>query len=230
MKDVNTIYKNMLVDIYRNGYEKSPRGMKVKELKAYTFLLKDPTDNIITLDGVKTNVDYAKEELEWYLSASNRIDYSPRIERVWKQFSDDGETVNSAYGHRIFGAHKDFINQWNWVVNLLKEDPDSRQAVMNINYSGDKLKKTKDFPCTIATQHFINDNKLDWITYMRSNDAYLGFRNDLYCFTELQQRMADDLGVGLGDYYHVAGSMHLYEKDFDKVDKIWKEGGGWSKN
>jgi thymidylate synthase len=219
MKSFNEVYKQILSDLWYNGMETAPRGMKVKELLGYSFKI-DPRDNIITIPGFETNIEYAKEELEWYYSGSNRIDYSPKIQKVWSRYSDDGITVNSNYGHRVFGHKPGYINQWDWTKNKLTEDKDSRQAVININDITDKFNPTKDFPCTMNIQAFIRDDKLHWVVGMRSNDIFLGLRNDAYCFTEMQKKMAAELSVGVGEYIHNAGSMHLYEKNFDKVQNL----------
>jgi thymidylate synthase len=220
MKTINEIYKNAVIDVYNNGFTTKPRGMLVKELLAYSLVI-DPKDNIIALPGFETNVAYAKEELEWYLSGTNRIDWSPKIQKIWAKYSDDGITVNSNYGHRIFGNYERMpINQWEWVKNKLIEDPDSRQAVININNAFDKERNSKDVPCTVYLQAFIRDNALHFIGNMRSNDIFFGFRNDVYCFTELQKKMAQELGIKVGNYYHFAGSLHMYEKDFQKAEKL----------
>ena len=219
---INEIYAEAVRKVYEEGIETSPRGMKVKELLGHT-LVSDPNDNIITITGLQTNVDYAREELEWYRSGSNRIDWSPRIQRVWSRYSDDGKTINSNYGTRIFGHYeKAPFNQWEWVKNKLKEDPDSRQALMNINDVFDKETPTKDFPCTVSLQVLLRENKLHWITTMRSNDIFLGYRNDMFCFTELQKQLAAELGVDAGDYIHFASSLHLYEKDFERARTVEK--------
>jgi thymidylate synthase len=78
-------------------------------------------------------------------------------------------------------------------------------------------------PCTISLQYLIRDDKLYAITTMRSNDAYLGFRNDLYCFTELQKKMAKELNVELGWYQHQVGSLHLYHDKLDKIIEALKD-------
>ena len=218
--NLNEMYFKMIKDLYFNGQTISPRGFPVKEIRNYKFILDDITDNVITLPKVKTNLVYAKKELEWYLSGTNRIDYDPLIQKIWQKYSDDGNHVNSCYGYRIFGYHKDFINQWEWIKQELKKDPDSRRAVINLNDVDDKITETKDFVCTMHIQIFIRDNKLYWTVVMRSNDVYFGFRNDLYCFTSLQRKMADELNLEYGDYTHFVGSMHLYEKDFKKVKTL----------
>lgn len=216
----NETYARGLIAAYQNGLETSPRGMKVRELIGYTMRF-DPMDNVITLPGFETNLDYAKEELRWYYNGTPRIDFSPRIQRVWSRYSDDGVHVNSNYGNRMFSHRpENGKSQWQWVVDKLKEDPDSRQAVFNINSVHDKNAPTKDFPCTMSIQAMIRNKDLYWVTHMRSNDAVMGLRNDLYCFTEMQKRMATELGTGLGSYTHIAGSWHLYEKDWSKVEKL----------
>ena len=53
-------------------------------------------------------------------------------------------------------------------------------------------------------------------TYMRSNDLWMGFPYDVFQFTCLQTLLAMELDVELGTYTHVAGSLHLYERDYAK--------------
>lgn len=219
-KVINEEYLRALKALELEGLVTEPRGMKIREIFGYTFTI-NPDDNVVTIEGFETNVDYAKAELEWYYSGSNRIDYSPIIEKTWKKYSDDGIHVNSAYGHRIFGGYT--LNQWTWVLDKLREDPDSRQCVININTTFDKEKSTKDFPCTMYMQMFLRNGQLDWHTYMRSQDIYYGTRNDIYCFTEMQKKMARELGVQHGTYYHHCGSLHIYEKHWDKMDKLLEE-------
>ena len=224
MKTINEIYKSMLLDIFLNGHTISPRGIMVKEIRNYQITLEDLTDNLITVHGVKTNVKYARKELEWYICGCDRIDYDPLIEKIWAKYSDDGVHVNSNYGHRIFGGHVDFIDQYQWVINELGNDPDSRRAVINIVQDSDKILPTKDFPCTMYIQAFVRDGALHWTVCMRSNDVYFGFRNDVFCFTELQKMMARDLGLKYGTYTHFVGSMHMYEAQFTKIERMMADG------
>jgi thymidylate synthase len=94
---------------------------------------------------------------------------------------------------------------------------------MNINSSYDKLAFTKDFPCAIACQVFVRDDKLDWLTMMRSQDLFYGTRNDVFCFTGLQQLMAEQLNIAPGSYTHFMSNVHLYEKQLLKAEKYIKE-------
>ncbi len=59
---------------------------------------------------------------------------------------------------------------------------------------------------------------------MRSNDAYLGLPHDVFCFTMMQELVAAELGLEVGEYTHMVGSMHLYDDDRDKAAQYISEG------
>jgi hypothetical protein len=80
-------------------------------------------------------------------------------------------------------------------------------------YHGNK----KDIPCTLNLQFFIRGEHLYCIATMRSNDAWMGMPYDIYCFTSLQCLLAEHLGLKVGFYQHNVGSMHLYEKHYQKA-------------
>lgn len=193
----------------QNGSSASRDGAVTGEIINAVTVIDDPKDNLVTSPIRKLSHKYAIGELLWYLSGSNKLDAIANYSKAWNKLSDDGETVNSAYGHRIF--EKFGFDQWEHVKGLLKADPNSRQAVIHIKEPNPE--KTKDLPCTVALQYFIRDGKLYATTYMRSNDIWLGFPYDVFTFTCLQIKMAFELGVGIGSYTHIAGSLHLYSRN-----------------
>ena len=106
------------------------------------------------------------------------------------------------------------VNQLEYVLRVLKESPESRQAVIHIKEPRNTFENpTDDLNCTVCLQFFIRDRKLYMTTYMRSNDLWLGFPYDVFNFTALQIYIAMQLDVELGTYTHISGSLHLYEKD-----------------
>lgn len=192
-----------------NMADNSRDGEVCGEVLNAITIIKNPTKNIVTSDTRKLSLRYAIGELLWYLSGSNRVSDIKQFSKSWENLSDDGETVNSAYGYRIF--EKFGFNQFDHVVDLLKKDPNSRQAVIHIKDPTNT--PTKDLPCTVCLQYFIRDNKLYATTYMRSNDIWLGFPYDVFSFTCFQILLAMRLGVEIGDYTHIAGSLHLYTRN-----------------
>ncbi len=188
--------------------EESRDGDVVGEIINAITIIKDPTRNIC--DGTrKMNMRYAIGELLWYMSGRNTLKSIQNITSAWDRMSDDGETVNSNYGYCI--VNKYGFNQLNYVIKLLQENPNTRQAVIHIKEPSDK--ESKDVNCTVCLQFFIRDNKLYLTTYMRSNDLWMGFPYDVFQFTNLQIMLAMILGVEIGTYTHIAGSLHLYERN-----------------
>lgn len=120
-------------------------------------------------------------------------------------------------------------SQWAAVVDQLKADKDTRQAIINIHMPADRHEGNKDVACTLTLQFFIREDKLFMITNMRSNDIILGFTNDVFQFTMLQEALMLELrsvypDLKLGHYYHNAGSMHVYSRHFEMAEAIIKDG------
>ena len=118
------------------------------------------------------------------------------------------------------------INQLQAVTWLLKKNPNTRQAVISMWNPGDLvhalLGDKKDIPCTTSLNFLIRKNKLYLTTTIRSNDVWLGFPYDVWCFTNLQILIADILGLELGWYQHQAMSLHVYDRNLKKFNEARK--------
>lgn len=183
------------------------------------IMLTDPTRNTMCDCKRKMPIRYAIGELLWYNSRNTSWKSIEPFSKFWKNISDDGVNVNSNYGYCI--RDKFGFDQWECAKQILKNDLNSRQAVIHIKEARNTVNNpTKDLNCTIALQFLLRDNKLDLITTMRSNDIWLGLPYDLFNFTCMQIQMAMELGVDVGTYYHNAGSLHLYKKDFEKLEAM----------
>ena len=107
---------------------------------------------------------------------------------------------------------------------MLKRKPDSRQAVIQLFDAHDILGFHKDIPCTCTIQFMVRKKQLHMLTYMRSNDAFVGMPHDIFCFTMLQEIMARTLSVELGKYKHMVGSLHLYNESISNAREFLNEG------
>lgn len=218
-------YISLVRNVYENpSFEASPRGQKVKEIIGASFTILNPSDRIPYVVGRKFSVPYMVAELLWYLSGNNQTEWISKYSTFWKDISDDGKTANSAYGARLFQPHPKIaqgrINQWQYVIEELKRDPDSRRAVMHIRVPDDSIDAKLDVPCTLALQFFIRDGKLHQVVNMRSSDVIFGIAYDIPAFTLFQELLANELGVGLGTYTHTSNSLHIYERHFGMAQKI----------
>lgn len=197
-------------------------GSVVAEALNAVIRVQDPTRNIIKAPIRKLPLRYAIGEFLWYISENPKLKAIQNITHAWDRMSDDGETVNSNYGWCIMTKYG--FNQWEYIKELLKKDPNTRQAVIHIKEPKNTLEEpTKDLNCTCTLQFFIRKNKLYLTVYMRSNDIWMGLPYDMFSFTCFQMLMAMELGVEIGTYTHVAGSLHLYERDFKTALKNMEE-------
>mgnify|MGYP001595055024 FL=1 len=212
-KTFNELYPKLIRYVYENGMGSAPRGMKTRELVGLQFCLEDPTAAFCTIKSRKLNHRFAIIEAMEYASGLSDPTRLCSYNKNMKRFvnSDTGE-FDGAYAPRI-GA------QINYIFELLKQDPDSRQAVININQPIDKH-ISLDITCTISLQFLLRDKKLDLIATMRSNDLLWGTPYDVHGFCLIQQMMAVWLGVGLGLYIHQAASAHIYLDRFDQLDIV----------
>lgn len=185
-------------------------GKVVGECINAITVIEDPTKCIMRNKIRKMPLRYAIGEMLWYMSGKNELKPIQLYTDNWNRMSDDGIHVNSNYGYCI--KYKYGFNQWDYVVNLLREHRETRQALIHIK-APDNI-PSKDVNCTVALQFIIRDDKLYLTVYMRSNDLWLGFPFDVFQFANMQVLMAMELGCGLGTYTHIAGSLHLYERDF----------------
>lgn len=164
----------------------------------------------------KASARYAAAELLWYMSGATRIDMIRHYAPQYARFAPDG-VAQGAYGPRIL-AQVDHLLECLSVAG-------SRQAVLAIHDRFDLARaanKGPDVPCTQSLQFLIRDGRLHLIATMRSNDLWLGFPYDVWCFTRLQCMVAARAGVEVGWYKHQAGSLHLYERNLaSEISHEW---------
>lgn len=189
-------------------------GDIVGEILNAVTVISNPTKNIMKNHIRKLSMRYAVGELLWYLSGNKSVYEIRKYTKAWDRMSDNGLEVNSNYGWCI--RYKYGFDQWEYARELLRKTPETRQAVLHIKTADDK--ESKDVNCTVCLQFFIRDNKLHLTTYMRSNDIWMGFPYDVFQFTCMQILMSMELGVEIGTYTHMVGSLHLYKRDLKEEE------------
>lgn len=212
--DITSAWESWYKMLSEQGDNISSRdGEVIGEILNAVTVLRNPINNILESDIRKLSMKYAVGELLWYISANPKLSEIQKYTTGWNKLSDDGINVNSNYGYCI--KEKYGFDQFDYIINELKSNPNSRRAVVHIKEPNNK--DSKDVNCTVCLQFFIRDNKLYMTTYMRSNDIWLGFPYDVFQFTNLQILLSMILGLELGTYTHVVGSLHLYKRNFKEI-------------
>lgn len=223
------VYKTLLRKLlYEPEFVSAPRGQQIHEFKDHTLIITDPRQCYFNNERRSTKYDYVMAELLWYLSGDNSKEFIEKHASMWSKITNpDDETLNSAYGYLIFRDRLSFNDptQWQWAVKSLKEDKDTRQAVMHFNRPAHQFEGNKDFVCTMYANFLIRDNRLHLTVHMRSNDVVLGLPTDIPFFCLLQLNMHRILqekypDLKLGEYTHIVNSLHLYERNANLVEEM----------
>ena len=211
--NIDSLYVQLCNLIYKNGKVVISRGMEVKELIGVNLILTNPKRRFLENANRKLKLYYAIGEFIWYMRGSNSLEEIQYYAPSMSQFSDDGSTLQGAYGPKI-------VTQIDKLITLLRHDKGTRMAVLPIYSASELGKDSKDIPCTLTLEFLIRANKLHLIVNMRSNDIFLGLPYDIFSFTMIQEYIANKIGLNLGYYYHNIGSLHVYKKHFDRIKEI----------
>jgi|21_taG_2_1085346.scaffolds.fasta_scaffold08901_3 thymidylate synthase len=209
----DNVWNDAILDI-QSGIESAPRGMKTREKINHTTMC-DMRYPIVTNTRRLLGYKFMIQEAIWILRGDNRLSTIEPYSKMINKFSDDKYFFRGAYGPKI-------IDQLQYVCRSLKEDRNTRQAVINI--WRESPYDTNDIPCTVSFQFLIRQDKLHIIANMRSNDLWLGWPYDNFNFSMLGAYIAlllkdiYNIEVGLGITTINAGSRHLYESNFESAD------------
>lgn len=173
----------------------------------------------------------------WMLAGRRNVDSLRYYAKQIAEYSDDGRSLNGAYGFRWREAfagvawdmeeaiHKD---QLTILINHLKEKPDSRRAVLQMWNVEDDLMRidnqdhnfSKDVCCNLSVCFLIRHSSslpgscvpyLDMTVFNRSNDLIWGSLGaNVVHFSFLQEYMANCLGVEVGVYHQISNNLHTY--------------------
>jgi thymidylate synthase len=216
-------WRNLLNKIIDNGDIVAPRGKLTKELLGHVTKF-DMARPVVVDEMRKLGYRFMCAEAAWILSGDNRVATIAPYSKVISRFSDDGVFFFGAYGPRI-------RDQVRHVVAALVNDPDTRQAVIEIWRPNPPI--TKDVPCTLTVQFMLRDGKLDCFVNMRSSDVWLGVPYDWFNFSMLTGYVClllrDKTGdaVRPGVMHFNAASQHLYEENRERAEYWWPTCGTW---
>lgn len=214
MLKVEHIREYFIQELKSERFVTDKTGVKTIEMIGATFEADEPT-----IFG-KVNQDYVDRELAWYKSKSLSVyDIPAPVPEIWKQVADENGYINSNYGWCIWSD--DNYGQYWKVLNELRENPNSRRAVMiytrptmwyDYNFNG-----MSDFMCTNAVQYMIRDDELIAVVQMRSNDVVFGYRNDFAWQDHVVKLLGSALGITKTKIIWHVGNLHVYSRHFDLV-------------
>jgi thymidylate synthase len=221
-RSLDSAYEALLASTLASDRVVSPRGLITRELSNVFLTIENPRQRFVTNSARRWSLPLAFGELAWHLSGSRDVEALASYAQIWRKFSSGSTIDGSCYGHRIFQSATFGRSQWDKCKDALQQDPYTRRAVIQLYDPEQNYLGSRDVSCALNIQFLARDGALDVTVFMRSNDVYFGFPYDVFLYTNLQELMAVELGLRLGDYHHFATSIHLYEKDVSKAEDVLK--------
>jgi len=159
-------------------------------------------------------------ELLWFLKGDTNIKYlKDNGVRIWDEWADENGNLGPVYGYQWRnwptpdGGHIDQITQ---VVNMIKNNPDSRRLIVSAWNVAD-INQMKLPPCHAFFQFYVADGKLSCQLYQRSADIFLGVPFNIASYALLMMMIAQVCDLQLGDFVHTLGDAHLYTNHLEQA-------------
>lgn len=152
---------------------------------------------------------------------------------VWEEFLSKDKYFDYTYAERINSIvyfKRNPITKLEAVIELLKNDQDTRKAIIDI-YGTDSncddcdanyLSGEHRIPCSMYYDFLVRENakgekQLNICYHQRSSDFVTHFGNDVYLAWKLMEYVASEVGIKPGYLYHTIDSLHSYKKDWVKL-------------
>jgi len=225
--NIDDMWSAAVSDILTSGKHVASRNGDSREVLGYQATLTNLQRTVLMNEVRLISPVYAMAEMLWYLSGTSDISMLTAYAPSYIKFAE-GMNAFGAYGHRwcqdpafVKESQGSSFSQLHHVIQLLREQRQTRQAVVSIWNGGDIVHALRgdhaDLPCTLVWQLLARDGTLHMIVTMRSNDIWLGFPYDVFVNTTIMRLIARYANLQLGTYTHQVGSVHAYAPHYGKL-------------
>lgn len=225
VRNVNEALPEMLQHLEEKGERNSSRaGEVIVAPTPVTTIYRMPMERVLFSPIRDANPFFHLIEALWMLAGRSDVATLAHYVRRMSNFSDNGKTFHGAYGDRWLNRPHPPFNQLSIVIELLKEQPQSRRAVIQIwDYQSDLYTNEliKDIPCNLIVTPWVHNQLLDMTVFCRSNDAIWGAAGtNVVQFSILQEYLASKLGIGVGLLYQISNNFHAYSEIFEELKTL----------
>lgn len=206
--------------------EESRNGPVLTLPKPCLLTINSPLQRVLFDPTRNANPFFHVMETIWMMAGEWQVGFVARFNKNYVNYAEAEGFVQGAYGKRwrkhfrrvegtgpVKVSYKDQISG---VIEVLKEDPTSRQAVIGMwDPSTDLalMKKWRDRPCNTHIYFRKRENELDMTVCNRSNDILWGMLGaNVVHFSYLQELIAFGAGLEVGRYQVFSNNAHVYRE------------------
>ena len=161
-------------------------------------------------------------ELLWFLRGDSNIRYLQENGiSIWNEWADENGELGPIYGvqwRRWPTPSGNTVDQIKDVVNLLRDNPDSRRILVSA-WNAAELSEMAIPPCHTMFQFYVADDKLSCQLYQRSADVFLGVPFNIASYALLTHMLAQQADLKVGDFIWTGGDCHLYLNHLEQAEE-----------
>lgn len=219
---IPTPYEDLLRDVLENGTSTPDRtgtGTRSVFGRQLRFDLEAGFPLITTK---RVHFKSVAAELLWFLRGESNVSWlQEQGVRIWNEWADENGDLGPVYGVQWRswptpdGGHIDQITE---VVEALKTNPHSRRHLVSA-WNVAELPNMALPPCHVFFQFHVSNGKLSCQLYQRSADTFLGVPFNIASYALLTHMVAQQVGLGVGEFIWTGGDVHIYDNHLDQVNE-----------
>ena len=165
------------------------------------------------------------EELFWFLRGETNVrSLQAKGVHIWDEWADEKGNLGPIYGKQWRSWPVTDTRGWveidqiAEVIEQIKTNPDSRRLIVSAWNVGE-IDRMALPPCHMIFQFYVAEGKLSCQLYQRSADMFLGVPFNIASYALLTHLIADQCGLGVGEFVHTLGDAHIYANHVDQVQE-----------
>jgi thymidylate synthase len=228
-------YLDLLRHIRDHGVRKPTRavlrstGEKIDALSVFGYQMRfDLNEGFPAVTTKKLAFNAVVYELLWFLSGSTNVRYlREHGVTIWDEWADERGDVGRIYGKQWRawetpdGPPIDQIAYLRNGIEGVKRDPTAavgRRLILTAWNPAD-IPKMSVPACHTMCQFSLTQGRLSCQLYQRSADSFLGVPFNIASYALLTHLLAHVSGVGVGEFIHTFGDVHIYTNHMEQVDE-----------
>jgi thymidylate synthase len=217
---VDTQYEDLLRHVLAHGTPKADRtGTGTRSVFGHQMRYR-LADGFPLVTTKRVHFRSVALELLWFLRGDGNARWlQERGVSIWDEWAGPDGDLGPVYGVQWRswptpdGGHIDQIAE---VLRTLRTDPDSRRMVVSAWNVAD-IPRMALAPCHALFQFHVADGRLSCQLYQRSADLFLGVPFNIASYALLTHMVAQQTGLGVGDFVWTGGDCHIYDNHVEQV-------------
>jgi thymidylate synthase len=228
-------YLDLLRHVRGHGVRKPTRarllstGQPIDALSVFGYQMRfDLNAGFPAVTTKKLAFNAVVHELLWFLSGSTNVgDLKQHNVTIWDEWADENGDAGPIYGKQWRKWQAPDGRTIDQVANLLdgieavKNDPTAsvgRRLILTAWNPAD-LDKMSLPACHTLSQFWLTEGRLSCQLYQRSADSFLGVPFNIASYALLTHLLAQVTGVGVGEFIHTFGDVHIYTNHLEQVEE-----------